>query len=161
MRTQHASREKRDDSVESLRQKYASKVTVLQDRLRRSEQAVAKEKDQRSASLLSVGVDLFGAVFGRKSASTAIRAASRSYKEQSDIGRAEETYGAVKQQLDALQAQIETEAAEIRTQMDASTAKLETISIKPKKTNISVRLFTLAWAPYTKDAAGQLKPAWD
>jgi hypothetical protein len=160
-RVQHSSREQRDDAVQTLRQKYASKVTVLQDRLRRSEQAVAKEKDQRSASLLSVGVDLFGAVFGRKSASTAIRSASRSYKEQSDIGRAEETYGAVKQQLDDLQAQIESEAAEIQTQMDASTAALETITIKPKKTNINVRMFTLTWAPYAKDASGELKPAWD
>jgi hypothetical protein len=160
-RTQHASREQRDAAVENLRKKYASKVTVLQDRLRRSEQAVAKEKDQRSASLLSVGVDLFGAVFGRKSASTAIRAASRTYKEQSDIGRAEETYTAVKQQLDELQARIESEAAEIQSQMDASTAALETISVKPKKTNINVRLFTLAWAPYAKDAAGELKPAWN
>jgi hypothetical protein len=160
-RTQHTSRELRDDAVEKLRQRYASKVTVLQDRLRRSEQSVAKEKDQRSASLLSVGVDLFGAVFGRKSASTAIRAASRTYKEQSDIGRAQETYTAVKQQLDDLQAQIESEVAEIQSQMDASTAALETISIKPKKANINIRMFTLAWAPYAKDASGELKPAWD
>ena len=45
--------------------------------------------------------------------------------------------------------------------MDASTAALETISIKPKKTNINVRMFTLAWAPYAKDSSGELKPAWD
>jgi hypothetical protein len=160
-RVQHASREQRDAAVENLRRKYASKVTVLQDRLRRSEQAVAKEKDQRSASVLSVGVDILGAVFGRKSASTAIRSASRTYKEQSDIGRAEETYTAVKQQLEDLQAQIESEAAEIQTQMDASTAALQTISIKPKKTNINIRMFTLAWAPYAKDASGELKPAWN
>ena len=50
----------------------------------------------------------------------------------------------MKQQLDDLQAQIESEAAEIQTHMDASTAALETISIKPKKTNINVRMFTLA-----------------
>jgi hypothetical protein len=160
-RVQHSSREQRDSAVEKLRQKYASKVTVLQDRLRRSEQAVAKEKEQRSASFLSVGADLFGVVFGRKSATTAIRSASRTYKEQSDIGRAEETYTAVKQQLDELQAQIESEAAEIQTQMDASSAALETVSIKPKKANINVRMFTLAWAPYAKDSSGELKPAWD
>ncbi len=154
-RVQHTSREQRDTAVEKLRQKYASKVTVLQDRLRRSEQAVAREKDQRSASILSVGADVFGMFFGRKSATTAIRAASRTYKEQSDIGRAEETYTAVKQQLDDLQAQIESEVAEIQSQMDASTAALETISIKPKKTNINVRMFTLAWAPYAKDSSGE------
>ena len=97
---------------------------MLQDRLRRSEQAVTKEKEQRSASLLSVGADLFGVVFGRKSATTAIGSATRTYKEH--IGHRpgrRERYTAVKQQLDDLQAQIESEASEIQTQMDASTAR--------------------------------------
>jgi hypothetical protein len=33
--------------------------------------------------------------------------------------------------------------------------------VKPKKSNINVRLFTLAWLPYLKDAEGQLKPVWE
>ena len=41
-------------------------------------------------------------------------------------------------------------SAEIQTQMDASTGALETVAVKPKKTNITVRLFTLAWAPTEK-----------
>jgi hypothetical protein len=34
--------------------------------------------------------------------------------------------------------------------IDPMTEPLTTIAIKPKKVNISVRLFTLAWAPYTE-----------
>ena len=66
----------------------------------------------------------------------------------------------MKRQLEDLQAQIESEVAEIQSQMDAATASLETIAVKPKKTNISVRLFTLAWAPYAKDETGELKAAF-
>ncbi|HYP05978.1 MAG TPA: DUF87 domain-containing protein [Bryobacteraceae bacterium] len=151
---QHAAHEARDAAVEKLRQKYASKVTTLQDRLRRSEQALAKEKEQRSASLLSVGANIFGVVFGRKRATTAIGSVSRTYKESSDIGRAEENVEAVRRQLEELQAQIESEVAAIQTTVDVP-------PLKPKKANINVRLFTLAWLPYVKDASGELKPAWD
>jgi DNA helicase HerA-like ATPase/prefoldin subunit 5 len=159
-RLQHSGREQRDAAIEKLRQKYATKVTTLQERLRRAEQAVTKEKEQRSTSLLSVGADIFGVVFGRKKATSAIGSVSRTYRDSADIGRAEENVEAVKRQLEDLQAQIEAEVAEIQSRMDATTAALETIAIKPKKANINVRLFTLAWAPYTKDASGELKPVF-
>ena len=161
VRLQHSTREVRDQAVEKLRQKYASKVTTLQERLRRSEQALAKEKEQRSASLLSVGSDIFGVMFGRKRATTAIGSVSRTYKESSDIGRAEENVEAVRRQLEDLQAQVESEVADIQSQMETSATALEPVQVKPKKANINVRLFTLAWLPYTKDSAGELKPAWE
>ena len=37
---------------------------------------------------------------------------------------------------------------------------LETISIKPRKTDILVQLDSLAWAPCWQDARGSLTPAW-
>lgn len=40
------------------------------------------------------------------------------------------------------------------------TEVLETISIKPTKTDILVQLGSLAWAPYWKDETGNLTPAW-
>jgi hypothetical protein len=160
-RLQHGLHEQRDAAVDKMRQKYAAKVTTLQERLRRAEQAVSKEKEQRSASLLSVGADIFGVVFGRKRATTAIGSVSRTYKESSDIGRAEENVAASRRQLEDLQAQIESEAAAIQAQMDAATGTLETIAVKPNKTHIAIRLFTLACAPYAKDSTGELKPAWE
>lgn len=160
VRMQHGLHQRRDAEIEKLRQKYAAKVTTLQDRLRRAGQAVAREKEQRSTSLLSVGADLFGVVFGRKRATTAIGSVSRTYRDSSDVGRAEETVESVRRQLEDLQAQIEAGVAEVQAQMDAASGALDTIAIKPRKSNISIRLFTLAWAPYGKDDAGELKPLW-
>ena len=158
-RVQHGMREQRDAAVEKLRAKYALKVNTLQDRLRRAEQAVQKEKEQRSSAFLNVGADLFGVVFGRKKLTTAIGSATRGYRENADIGRAEQNYEAVKQQLEDLQAQIESEIATIQSQMESG--PLERVAVKPKKTNISVRMFTLAWAPYSKSQSGELNPAWE
>ena len=38
---------------------------------------------------------------------------------------------------------------------DPQTEQLETVSLKPTKANISVKLLTLAWAPYWHDAQGR------
>jgi hypothetical protein len=44
---------------------------------------------------------------------------------------------------------------------DPQTEQLETISLKPKKSNIAVKLVTLAWAPYWHDAEGQPVSGWE
>jgi len=76
-----------------------------------------------------------------------IRSASRIRKESGDVSRATETVEALTQQLRDLQAQLESEVREIQMRYETSAITLETIAVKPKKTNINVRLFTLAWDP--------------
>jgi Sec-independent protein translocase protein TatA len=170
IRVQHATHELRDAQIEKLRAKYATKIATLQDRMRRSEQTLAKEREQSQGQTLdtvvSVGAGLFGALFGRKKLTTAaggvMRSAGRARKEAADISRAEENVQALQEQLRELEARVESEIEAIRQQTGASIDSLESICIKPKKANIQVRLLTLAWAPYTRDEAGQLMtPAWE
>jgi hypothetical protein len=168
VRLQQAAREQRDAALAKIRQKYASKITVLQDRLRRAEQAVAREQEQKQqqtmSSVLSIGTSVVGALFGRKllsktnvaSAASAARSMGRIGKESGDVARAQETVEAVTQQLADLEAQIKAETDAIAAKSDPMTENLQVCAIKPKKTNINVRLFTLAWVPYTSDG----QPAW-
>jgi hypothetical protein len=165
VRLSQAMREERDNAVEKVRLRYASKIGTLQDRLRRAEQAVEREREQARASqfnaVFDVGAGVFGALFGRKklatAAGSAMRGATRASRESSDVGRAEENLSAVQTQLHELQAQLDEEIRTIQSRLDASNEPLEVVSVKPKKTNIQVRLLTLAWAPY--DAQG--RPAWE
>jgi hypothetical protein len=171
VRLQQASREQRDAAVEKLRQKYAPKMTTLQDRIRRAQQAVEREQEQASASkwqtAISVGSTLLGAFLGRKAlsagtigrATTAARGASRTYKESQDVSRAGENVEAIQQQLNDLQAQFDAESAQVAQQCDPQTEELETITLKPKKTNITLRSLVLAWAPYWQ-AGGSVTSAW-
>jgi hypothetical protein len=39
--------------------------------------------------------------------------------------------------------------------------KLESISLKPSKANITIKLVALAWTPHWRSAAGAMTPAWD
>ncbi|MGH9627383.1 MAG: ATP-binding protein, partial [Bryobacteraceae bacterium] len=173
VRLQQVYREERDRSLEKLRQKYGSKIATLDERRRRAEHTVEREKEQseqqRLSSMVSAGTGLLGALFGRRvlsrstisSAGAAARAMSRARKESQDIERAKETLEAVRGQITELESQIETETDALHRRMDPSSERLERIPVKPKKSNISVRLFTLAWAPYSRGEAGALTPAWE
>ncbi len=163
-RIAQSAREARDEAAEKLRVKYASKFNTLNDRLRRAEQAVQKQREQASSArmgtIFSIGAAVLGGFLGRKTISagnvskvaTAARSGSRAMQEGKDVGRAEETVEAVQQQLADLQAQFDAEVDEVKSRHDPVTEPLDEICLKPKKTNIKVRAVMLAWAP--TDEAG-------
>ena len=159
IRLQQAAREERDSQADALRQKYAPKLAALQERLRRAQAAQEREAEQARAAQLStavsVGTTLLGALFGRKTfsastisrAGTAMRGATRAYREGQDVQRAGETVDAVQQQIDALNFDLENETASLQSKTDPSTEQFETVEIRAKKTNIGVKLVCLAWVP--------------
>lgn len=172
VRLQQSAREQRDEAVERLRQKYAPKIAALEEKKRRSQQAVDREaeqsKSQKVQTAISFGATLLSSFMGRKSlnlttlgrATTAARGVSRSMKEAEDVGRAQETVEAVSQQLADLDAQFKSETEALEKATDSQTETLETISLKPTKANIAVKVLSLAWTPYWHDAQGQASPAW-
>ena len=171
IRLQQFSREQRDAAVAKLRAKYAPKIATLNERLRRAEQAVEREaaqaKQAKFSSVLSIGSTLLGAFLGRKAisatniskAGTAVRSVGRAAEQSGDVARAGETVEAIKQQLADLDAQFQAEARALETGRDPASETLETIELRPSKTNIHVKLVALAWVPHVRDAAGNLELA--
>jgi hypothetical protein len=157
--------------VEKLRKVYAPKLTALEERIRRAEQAAEREREQASQqtmqTAISIGTTLLGAFLGRKAASaanmgraaTTLRAGSRTWKETQDIARAQETVGALRQQWADLESQFAAEVQAIESAAGAAVGKLETVAVKLKKTNIAVRLVALSWLPYWLDSQGDVQPA--
>jgi hypothetical protein len=172
VRLQQFAREARDGAAEKLRQKYAPKIAALEERKRRAEQAVDREaeqaKSQKMQTAISFGTTLLSSFLGRKSlslttlgrATTAARGVGRSMKESEDIGRAQETVEAINQQMTELDQQFKTETDALEKSLDSQTETLATTVIKPTKTNIGVKVFSLAWAPYWHDSQGQATPGW-
>ncbi|MBI5565982.1 MAG: ATP-binding protein [Chloroflexi bacterium] len=173
IRLSQSTREKRDKLVDQMRKKYAPKVAALQERIRKAQEAVDREKSQadqqKMQTAISFGATLLGALGGRKinssgnigKATMAIRGAGRTMKEGQDIARAEENVKVYQQQLAELNAEVEAQATELSSAVDPQSEVFETLTIKPKKTNINVQLCTLVWAPYWKDEQGTLTPAWE
>jgi hypothetical protein len=172
VRLQQLAREKRDEAVEKLRRKYAPKFEQLEERKRRAEQAVQREmeeaKGQKFQTAISLGATLLSSFLGRKRvsmstlgrATTAARGASRSMKEAEDVGRAEENVAAITQKIADLDAEFKAETATLERSLDPQTEELGTVSLKPKKVNIDVKLVALAWAPYWREPSGEAKPGW-
>jgi hypothetical protein len=164
VRLQQTSREQRDEAVEQLRKKYAPKIATLQERLRKAEQRVEKEKSQ-TQSYFSLGATLLGAFTGRKGStfrkiSSAARQTSQAMKQSKDVDQATETVEVIQQQLAELEAQFKEETAVLEAKMDPQTEMFETVVLRPKKTDIAVQSVALAWAPYWQDSQGQVTPAW-
>jgi hypothetical protein len=172
IRLQQEARETRDESVEKLRQKYALKFTTLQERQRRAQQAVEREAAQaKQAELqtaISFGATLLSAFTGRKTvsrstlgrATTAARGVSRSMEQRQDIDRAKDTVEAIQKQMKDLQDRFDAEVAALQSKTDPMTEELQTLAIRPKKSDISVQLLALVWSPYWLDAQGATSQAW-
>ena len=166
-------RESRDGDVEKLRSKYAPKFAVLEERLRRAEAMREKEtQEAQSAKMqgwLSVGASLLGAFMGNKVASatnvrrgaSAISSFSRASKQSGDVERADETVEAIQAQIQELDAQFQAETQALQSQSDPMNERLETISVKPKKKDINLRVIALAWTPQWRDERGDLTNAWE
>jgi DNA-binding ferritin-like protein len=93
-------------------------------------------------------------------ATTAARGVSRSMKEAGDVTRAQDTVEAVSQQIADLDAELKAETEAIQQAGDPQTEELEKVCLKPTKSDIAVKLATLVWAPYWRDANGQTTSAW-
>jgi prefoldin subunit 5 len=76
------------------------------------------------------------------------------------VARAGENIAAIQKQLEDLKAEFDTEIAAIENKIDPSKETFETISVRPKKSDILIQLVTLVWAPYWLDAQGMVTPAW-
>ena len=163
-------REQRDRDIEKLRQKFAPKITGLQEQLRKAEQRKSKEEDQAQSQIwgtaLSIGTTLLGAFMGKKTlsatnigrAASSVRSASKLAKERTDVGYADENVEAVQQRLADLDAEFQTETEKIQTALDADVISLEVITLQPKKSDISVDQVALVWTPWSVSSDGTASP---
>jgi hypothetical protein len=119
-------------------------------------------------AVISFGASLLGALLGRKKlsvtnvtrAGTAARGVGRSMKEAGDVAHAQENVKALQEQQAALETEFQAETDALASRIDPASEELETVVVKPKKTNITVRLVALTWAPHWQDAAGKLTMGW-
>ena len=172
IRLQQVAREGRDAKIETLRGKYATKLSALQERIRRAEAAVQREQAQASQAkvdtVISVGSAILGAMFGRGKVGlgtvgkvgSAARGVGRAAQQSSDVTRANESVQVLQQQYADLEATLQAEIDTLGASYDAQAETLEQLPIKAKSTDVHVQLVALAWTPYVKDAAGMSQAGW-
>ncbi|MBR9975655.1 MAG: ATP-binding protein [Bacteroidetes bacterium] len=160
--------ERRDAEMEKLRERYLTKFSRVQERIRKAEQRVAREeaqyRDQGMAAAVDVGTTLLGALFGRRvSAASAVRRTAsrvgRASGERGDIARARADLSASQQELLVLEDQFRVDAGGVQA-MDAGSLAIEEIRVAPRKSDIAVAPLALAWTPWQTHADGTLAALW-
>jgi hypothetical protein len=161
LRLTQSAREHRDLQVDKLRAKYAPKLAILQDRIRRAQQKVEKEQSQASQqsvqAALSFGSSILGALLGRKVASaanvnraaSAARAAGRVSREKQDVSLAEENVQQLQEQRAALESEFQAETTALQDAVSPDRLTLEELVIKPRKADINITQVALVWLPDT------------
>jgi hypothetical protein len=158
IRCQQAAREARDNAVETLRARFAPKVTRLNEKVRKARELVEREEhqvgQQKLQTAVSFGATMLGALMGRRSvslstlgrATTAARGVGRSMKESQDVERARVRLEEAEGEFAAVEAELQQAIAALDDTSHA-TAPLDVVEIKPKRGNVDVRLVALAWQP--------------
>lgn len=154
-------REKRDEAVEMMRDKYASRIRTKTGQLERAKLAVDKEEAEASASTWQAGASILGGLLGgllggRKSRRNHLSGATRAMKQQGDVRRAEEKVRLIADDLAELEAELAGEIRELEEEYDALTTELEPEVVKPYKKDIDVRVVGLVWLPFDEEQ----KPVW-
>jgi hypothetical protein len=160
IRLAQKAREQRDGQLEKLRQKYAPKIAAMEERIRKAQIRVEKEKSQANQQMvntgLSIGASILGALFGRKLASTtnvtraasSMRQAGKIARERQDISDAAEGVESLQAQLEELNQAFKSEMEKLQTGLSPDALELEEVQIAPKKADIVIGEVVLAWQPW-------------
>ena len=152
-------RERRDEEKAALERKYAPKIERLEERVRKAEQRLERESDQarehKLQAVISIGATLLGSVLGRKAvsrstlgkATTAARGIGRSMKQAGDVERAEETLASSRRRLEELDEEFRAEVEALDERFDPLAEELETLELRPNKSDVTVRHVSLGWLP--------------
>ncbi len=161
---------RRDVEIEKLRKKYATKIERIEERVRKAGLKVEKEKEQVSSqkmnTAISFGTTLLSAFLGRKKlslgtlgrATTAARGVSRTAKESQDVGRAQADLEVLEEKLAALNEELEDEIGKLEDRFDPMNEELQTVSLRPRRADVEIRLVALAWAPHGRSPDGKRVP---
>ncbi len=165
-------REQRDLEIEKLRSRYAPKLAALEKKIKSAVDRVDVETEQyshqRNQTLISIGATVVGALFGRKltsasgvgRATTAARSFGRASRERGDIERAEERVEELQNDLQELEQEFEAEVARMRNDIDPASFKVETVVLRPRKSDLAVDQLLLVWEPWNIDPNGTAEPAF-
>ncbi len=149
-----AAREARDTELAKATAVLDRKIKVLEDKLEREEQELQRDQtqlNQRKTEEIGNAIEMGASLFGlgrKKSISTQL---SKRRMTETAKGNVEESVQAIaqfKQDLAGLMQQREQITQEISDRWGQTVNDVSEVSVTPKKTDIYVDKFGVAWLPY-------------
>ena len=159
IRVREAAREARDEEIDELRDRFATRLARIDERIRKAEERVDREESQYSQqkvqAAISVGATVLDAFLGRKKlsrrsmgrATTAMRGAGRASRERDDIRRAEESVDSLRAQRVEMEEELGREIEALKDRFEVPGLEVETEGVAPRKADITIHRLVLAWLP--------------
>jgi hypothetical protein len=155
-----AARDARDAEIEKKTSVIEKKIKSLEDKLGREERELSEDQSdltnrnmESGANLLELGAGVLG--FGRKkSVSTQFTKHRLAQNAKAAVEESIDSIAQYKKDLNELLRERDGMTTEINNRWGSLVNEISEVSIKPKKTDIYVNIFGVAWTPFYIVQAG-------
>jgi hypothetical protein len=150
-----AAREARDAEIEKQAAKIDRQIATLQDKLSREERELQQDESelsQRKMEELGTGAEnIIGLFTGSRSTrrlSSSLTKRRMTEQAKSDVEESVDAISQYKKQLAELEKERQNITEEVNARWGDVVNQINEITLNPKKTDIYVNLFGVAWTPY-------------
>jgi hypothetical protein len=158
-------RARRDAEIAQVRSKYQREIARAEKQLRREERELEQDQadlaGRKREETVGVAESIFNFLTGRRQ-SYAVTYASRrrrlTQKAESEVQESEDAIADLEDMLDQLRKSLDDEVAEISQRWAAVLDKAQAITLKARKSDITVDIFGLTWVPFWR-VAGKVDEA--
>jgi hypothetical protein len=149
IRINDAIRAKKEEQIEKLTQELKKKQESINNKTETLNYQLDKEKSESRASWLSAGVSVIGALLGGGSNASKVgkvlSGGSRVLRGNNDTNRIEDKLEGLEKDLELLKDDFENRVDELDSLFKAENYPVETLLLKPKKSDINISAIALVW----------------
>lgn len=160
-----AAQETRDEEAKELRRKYEKKIDALKAKLSREERELAEDQAEHSARKMEEMathaenvLSLFGGSRSRRRVSGSLTKRRMSAKAKADVEESIQAIADFQSQLEELEDELAEELDELDDQWIEAASEIDELVKTPKKKDIYIDLFGVAWFPHWEvEQGGELQ----
>ncbi len=157
----------RDAEAKKIRAQFQTQIDRLQEKLRREERELEEDKREYEArkqeELLSGAETVLGVLTGRRvtrGLSSASRKRRMSQQAKADIKESEDAIRDLKDQIREVEDRAKQELETLNARWGERIDQVEEIQVRPRRSDVQVTLFALAWLPRWEVTAGGQVFSW-
>ncbi|MCB8974655.1 MAG: DUF87 domain-containing protein, partial [Ardenticatenaceae bacterium] len=145
-----AGKEASEEECKKVAEQYEKKIDALEDKLKKEERELAEDEaeyDQRKREEAVTHAETLFSLFSkrRRSVSSSMTKRRMTAKAKADIEESKDQIADYQKEIAELEDEAEEALQEIQAKWEAIAQDMTTIPVTPAKSNISTRLFGVAW----------------
>lgn len=145
--------EKKTSAIEKKIRAIESKLGKEESDLREDEAELQNRNIESYANLAELGASLFG-LTRKKSVTTQFSKHRLAQSAKAQVQESQENIARLSNELESLERERDALATEINNRWGSIVSDFDEVTIKPKKTDVYVNIFGVAWMPYYVVQAG-------